>query len=100
MPPTGAGGGTQGGTRPAASELSLDHVFRDTPRRSPGQRRQTPSFSFDQFFAEAAPPREEVGQGDASSAPRATDDAEKGAQPQPTTDIEQFNAWLEGLKKK
>ena len=76
-------------TRAASTEISLDHVFRDesqkaAPRRSAG-------FSFDQFFSESA----------GGSAP-----ATPAAQPGPSApgeasgDIEQFNAWLEGLKKK
>jgi hypothetical protein len=85
-------------TRQAASELSLDHVFRETPRRSAGQRREAPAFSFDQFFSETG----------AASASRAGG-VEPAASPTPAEgvsssaeegDIEQFNAWLEGLKKK
>ena len=68
--------------RQAATELSLDHVF-----RAPGQRRSADDnsgFSFDQFFA-----------GDLSE--------ESGGQKAPAAgdvdDLEQFNAWLNGLKK-
>lgn len=72
--------------RKATTELSLDHVFRErgaTP--SQGQ----PSFSFDQFFAQGAAAHDEsVAADQGGAAPAAPDD-----------DIQQFNAWLEGLKK-
>jgi tetratricopeptide (TPR) repeat protein len=76
-------------TRAASTEISLDHVFRDesqkaAPRRSAG-------FSFDQFFSEAA----------GGSAPETTaPQPGPGTPGESTGDIEQFNAWLEGLKKK
>ncbi|MFL5580526.1 MAG: hypothetical protein ACJ8AO_09135, partial [Gemmatimonadaceae bacterium] len=98
-------------TRPADEELSLDHVFRAPPRAAPkapsasvtpsspapqtvpqsapaGRGAPGGSFSFDQFFAEV---------GGASAPPEATsaDPGDVAA-----SDIEQFNAWLEGLKKK
>ena len=74
-------------TQPAATELSLDYVFRHvTPAKgTPGQ----PNFSFDQFFSQESQ----------------QDAATSGGEPprEPTTgesdDIQQFNAWLEGLKK-
>ena len=76
-------------TRAASSEISLDHVFRDNaqkaaPRRSAG-------FSFDQFFSESAG-------GTASATPAPQGNASEAAES--SGDIEQFNAWLEGLKKK
>ena len=76
-------------TRAAQTEISLDHVFRDgsqkhTPRRSAG-------FSFDQFFSESA-----GGTAPVTPAPPSSD----AAPPDASGDIEQFNAWLEGLKKK
>ena len=76
-------------TRAAQTEISLDHVFRDssqknTPRRSAG-------FSFDQFFSESA-----GGTAPVTPAPQAND----APPPDASGDIEQFNAWLEGLKKK
>jgi tetratricopeptide (TPR) repeat protein len=69
---------------PAASELSLDQVFKGaTPIRNEAQ---PDGFSFDQFFA---------GEANSSSAspPTNTPPAEG------TDDIAQFNAWLNGLKK-
>lgn len=68
--------------RQASSELSLDHVFRE-----PGQTRaaeDASGFSFDQFFA-----GDVAGDSSGEKAP---------AQGDPD-DIEQFNAWLNGLKK-
>jgi hypothetical protein len=71
---------------PAANELSLDHVFRHaTPATGSGAQS---GFSFDQFFSQQT-------QEDA-----APSDAESGESAGPQTDdIQQFNAWLEGLKK-
>ena len=76
-------------TRAAATELSLDHVFRD-PNRKAERPRTTGGFSFDQFFSESAG-------GTASSGPPP---GAEDAAPDANADIEQFNAWLEGLKKK
>jgi len=74
-------------SKPAATELSLDHVFRHA---TPAAGNMAPSsFSFDQFFSEQA-------QHDVAAA-----DAEAGAGESAglSDDIQQFNAWLEGLKK-
>src|SRR3954469_4122966 len=72
-------------SKPAASELSLDHVFRHaTPATG------SPShFSFDQFFSQKA--QQDV----------AASDAEPSGEQNAglSDDIQQFNAWLEGLKK-
>ena len=97
------GGGTDVGAAPpipgrpahaASGELSLDSVFRDGPARP---TRSSQSFSFDQFFAGAedraarlSPPR-----GMAVPAETRETPAERGAD-----DIEQFNAWLQGLKQR
>ena len=67
--------------RPAATELSLDRVFRQP---TPAHAGEGGGFSFDQFFA-----GERTDDSDASA---------PGAPPDPD-DIEQFNAWLNGLKK-
>jgi tetratricopeptide (TPR) repeat protein len=71
---------------PAATELSLDHVFRDgAPSGGRGS-----AVSYDQFFSQPA----------SSGAPNA---GEPPASMPPTSgsdDIEQFNAWLQGLKKR
>jgi tetratricopeptide (TPR) repeat protein len=71
--------------RAAANELSLDNVFREPGQRTSTEQRRS-AFSFDQFFSEG-------GSGDAGGAA----DAEEEHSPD---DIAQFNAWLEGLKKK
>lgn len=69
----------------APTELTLDAVFRDSDR--PRSRRSTGEFSFDQFFSEQPASEEGV---------PSTSDAEAGA----PEDIQQFNSWLQGLKKK
>ena len=74
---------------------TLDQFFRETPRTAEATRRAS-SFSFDEFFAAPAP------------APAAPPAAEEAPAPEPAgapddsaaRDIEQFNAWLEGLKQK
>jgi hypothetical protein len=68
-------------TREAANELSLDTVFRQPTPAHAGDR-ASGGFSFDQFFA-----------GERS------DDMGPGAEPGDPDDLEQFNAWLNGLKK-
>jgi hypothetical protein len=73
-------------TRAAASELSLDHVFREPPQRPSGGRERG-EFSFDQFFS-------------SESEAIASDDAAEKEEPRGSDDITQFNSWLEGLKKK
>jgi len=72
--------------RRAQDELSLDHVFRE---RSGAADRGQPAFSFDQFFSQSATER-------TSNAPADQPGAPTGS---PDDDIQQFNAWLEGLKK-
>ena len=82
---------TSAPTRPAARELSLDDVF-GAPRPA---ARSTPnsSFSFDQFFAEA--------QTSAPAEPAPDAPAAEDAPPaDEASDLAQFNAWLEGLKKR
>ena len=74
--------------RRATDELSLDHVFKsNAPPRSSGEAE---NFSFSQFFAEESKPAASANPGGAAPAP-ASDS---------TDDIAQFNAWLDGLKKK
>ncbi|MFL5576303.1 MAG: tetratricopeptide repeat protein [Gemmatimonadaceae bacterium] len=85
----------------ARGELSLDHVFRDTPRRSAGQRRSTPGFSFDQFFNDTSSAQASArGEGAGDPSANATPGAGGAGADESPADIEQFNAWLEGLKKK
>ena len=73
-------------SKPAASELSLDHVFRHA---TPATGNPSQSFSFDQFFSQKA--QQDVAASDASPG------GEQSAGL--SDDIQQFNAWLEGLKK-
>jgi tetratricopeptide (TPR) repeat protein len=92
--PAGTSGGTPdaliGGrpAHPAATELSLDHVFREGGS-SPGGRSSAP-VSYDQFFSQPAQPNASSSHGAANTVP-----PDAGSD-----DIEQFNAWLQGLKKK
>ena len=72
---------------PAATELSLDHVFRHATPASGGQAQG--GFSFDQFFSRQA-------QDDAATP--AQEPAREGEGGE-SDDVQQFNAWLEGLKK-
>lgn len=73
-------------SKPAASEISLDHVFRHA---TPATGNPSHSFSFDQFFSQQA--QQDVAASDATPA------TEESAGL--SDDIQQFNAWLEGLKK-
>lgn len=67
----------------AASELSLDHVFKNTSaQRSSGEVDRK---SFDEFFSEEPPPLPANGE----SAPTGEAD----------DDVQHFNSWLSGLKK-
>jgi hypothetical protein len=78
-------------SRPAARELSLDDVF-GAPR-PPARQTPNSSFSFDEFFADSQPAAPEP-----SPTPR--DSAATAAPADESRDLEQFNAWLEGLKKR
>lgn len=78
-------------TRAATSELSLDHVFRGAPDGAPAP---DGGFSFDQFFSDARAAANDVAATPTSAAERELDGAGDA------NDIEQFTAWLEGLKKK
>ncbi|MBK6488628.1 MAG: hypothetical protein IPF98_17660 [Gemmatimonadetes bacterium] len=69
-------------SRSAERELSLEHLFRDVPSRSSG------AVTLDEFFQGASSGEESPASTDSE------DGEERGA------DIEQFTAWLEGLKKK
>jgi tetratricopeptide (TPR) repeat protein len=80
-------------TRQAAGELSLDSVFRDGTSRGP---RSSQGFSFDQFFTQHPEGERTSGGGrGAQDAPPEGEPAERSAD-----DIEQFNAWLQGLKQR
>jgi len=71
-------GGVVGGSE---RELSLEHLFRDVPARSSG------AVTLDEFYEGSSP-------GEGSPSPSG------GAGEGHDADIEQFTAWLEGLKKK
>jgi hypothetical protein len=77
--------------RAVTDELSLDDVFRDSAGRGTGSK--SGAYSFDQFFSPGSAPTEGGGspRGGGGSA------SEEGA---PEGDLEQFTAWLEGLKRK
>jgi hypothetical protein len=82
-------------TRAANNELSLDRVFRGAPENAP---QPDGGFSFDQFFSDARPAGDDAtAKPEASSAPEGSRGGESGGD---AHDIEQFTAWLEGLKKK
>jgi tetratricopeptide (TPR) repeat protein len=78
--------------RPAAGELSLDSVFREGSRGA----RVSQGFSFDQFFSQHPEGERTSGGG------RSSDEASTEGEPAERTadDIEQFNAWLQGLKQR
>jgi hypothetical protein len=80
--------GTQGEsgrpTRPADSELSLDHLFRDVPAGPSG------AVTLDEFFS---------AESGGSTAQERSEESSAGAGDK-GVDIEQFTAWLDGLKKK
>jgi cytochrome c-type biogenesis protein CcmH/NrfG len=79
-------------TRAASNELSLDHVFRSAPEGAPAA---DGGFSFDQFFSDSR----SAGSDAAASATTAQETG-RGDGSGDAHDIEQFTAWLEGLKKK
>ena len=70
-------------SRAAERELSLDHLFRDVPGGGSGS-------AVDELYA---PPNAPAGQA-------ARPDEAAGAPDEGETDIRQFTAWLEGLRKK
>ncbi len=86
--------------RAASGELSLDSVFRDGPSRPP---RPSQAFSFDQFFSEGASSGNAPRTSGSQQTQRASDDvaadSERPAE-RSADDIEQFNAWLQGLKQR
>jgi hypothetical protein len=78
-------------TRAASNELSLDHVFRGAPEPAPAAEG---GFSFDQFFSDSQ------ASSDDAAAAAAAPESGRGGGSGDAHDIEQFTAWLEGLKKK
>jgi hypothetical protein len=79
-------------TRAASNELSLDNVFRGAPEGAPPT---DGGFSFDQFFSDSRASTSDVA-APATTAP----DTGRSSNSSDAHDIEQFTAWLEGLKKK
>ena len=75
-------------SRAADRELSLDHLFRDVP---PGGSAGG-SVSLDEFYATPDATQD--------SSTESGEAAEPGAGEPGSTDIRQFTAWLEGLRKK
>ena len=92
-----AGGAGAGGSEaqiggrpahPATTELSLDNVFRDGAGVPSG--RGPSAVSYDQFFSQPAP----------TAAPSTGEPSPATPAAAGSDDIEQFNAWLQGLKKR
>jgi hypothetical protein len=83
--PSGGGRAAHAGGR----ELSLDQVFREPAGRNP---RKSGAVAFDQFFSDGTP----ASSGVVPPAPAPDDDSSEGGE----GDLEQFTAWLEGLKRK
>jgi len=79
-------------TRAASNELSLDHVFRGAPEGAPPA---DGGFSFDQFFSDSR-----GSGGDTAATAASAPESGRGPGSSDAHDIEQFTAWLEGLKKK
>jgi hypothetical protein len=75
---------------PATTELSLDSVFRDGAGGGVASGRGPSGVSYDQFFSQPTQPAVSN-----TDAPSAATPAAGGSD-----DIEQFNAWLQGLKKR
>lgn len=77
---------------PARDELSLDRVFRAEEDSTAGS---SGGFSFDQFFGSRTPHVGGATVPPASGTPPSTQSSGNDAD-----DIEQFNSWLQGLKKR
>lgn len=86
-------------SRTAERELSLDHLFRDdgAPSRDAGA---PTSPSLDEFYRSPSPSSPSTG--DVAGNDRAAHPGTPGTHPpeERNTDLRQFTAWLEGLKKK
>jgi hypothetical protein len=84
-------------TAPAASELSLDSVFRDSEERVTPTAgtvpRQSQTLRFDQFFATGGESAED------SSPRQAPTLSAPAGEPGSPAEIKQFQSWLTGLKK-
>lgn len=82
-------------SRAASHGLSLDDVFRDAESRA--EKTATGSgFSFDEFFNDASDAELARGKGDMVE--EGSRDRQEPSKPK-SSDLESFNAWLEGLKK-
>lgn len=79
-------------TAPAASELSLDSVFREADARVTGTvPRQSQTIRFDQFFATAGE--------DSEPPPPPLPVSSPAGEPGSPAELQQFQSWLTGLKK-
>jgi hypothetical protein len=87
--------GEPGGVRGGSSGPSLDEIFRVGGVEPAPPRRVTPtSFSFDQFFTDDPPPAAAPGGTPPARLPR------RGSARRSAGDLDQFNSWLENLKRK
>jgi hypothetical protein len=87
--------GEAAGTRGGPSGPSLDEIFRVGGVEPAPPRRVTPTaFSFDQFFTDDPPPAAPA----AGTPPGAPPPARLGEES--AGDLDQFNSWLENLKRK
>jgi tetratricopeptide (TPR) repeat protein len=78
--------------RTGSQELSLDEIFRESGNRASAPK--SGAYSFDQFFSPGSPPPSSGGGSAPDSDSPGSDDRPPGG------DLEQFTAWLEGLKRK
>ncbi|MBC7791975.1 MAG: tetratricopeptide repeat protein [Anaerolineae bacterium] len=83
-------------SRAASHGLSLDDVFRDAESRAE-KTAAAGGFSFDEFFKDASDAEAGRGSGERGSNVGSRDRQEPGKPA--ASDLEAFNAWLEGLKK-
>jgi hypothetical protein len=115
-PPASSGPGEA--TRPAGDSISLDAVFGEealrvslpaaeppqpAPAPPPAAPTPTGGFSFDQFFGPANPSdagaaAEAAGGNAAPKSPPRTSGSKRGAPVEDEGDLDQFQAWLRGLK--
>ena len=82
--------------REAASALSLDDVFRDSPTADGSGSRK--GLSFDEFFSRRANGAEERSNGAVAAEENEGATGEEHASEDEPKDLELFHAWLDGLK--
>src|SRR5439155_2958198 len=92
-------------TRPADDSISLDQVFGDEGPRAAPQAPDPPrppaatgGFSFDQFFGTPAPSAAPPGGSVAPASPAAQAPPRAPRPAEDEGDLDQFQAWLKGLK--